>query len=111
MKDTIHEAGLHSAAKMYAAEYGEGKLSRREFLTRTTALGVSAAACGGSKPEPASQASVDDLVDDGNKAPARKSPPSSPLVKEALSNSARLAGATPSVSPRTLVAGNPGTWT
>jgi len=47
MKDMIHEDGLHSAAKMYAAEYAEGKLSRREFLTRSTALGVSAAAAYG----------------------------------------------------------------
>lgn len=47
MKDMIHEDGLHSAAKMYVAEYAEGKLSRREFLTRTTALGVSAAAAYG----------------------------------------------------------------
>jgi peptide/nickel transport system substrate-binding protein len=47
MKDMIHEAGIHSAAKMYVAEYSEGKLSRREFLTRTTALGVSAAAAYG----------------------------------------------------------------
>lgn len=34
----------HPAAKMYADEYKAGKLSRREFLTRSTALGVSAAA-------------------------------------------------------------------
>ena len=47
MKDILHEAGLHSAAQMYASEYAEGKLSRREFLTRTTALGVSAAAAYG----------------------------------------------------------------
>lgn len=47
MKDMIDEAGVHSAAKMYVAEYAEGKLSRREFLTRTTALGVSAAAAYG----------------------------------------------------------------
>lgn len=47
MKDMIHEAGLHSAAQMYASEYAEGKLSRREFLTRTTALGVSTAAAYG----------------------------------------------------------------
>lgn len=47
MKDMIHEAGLHSAAQMYASEFAEGKLSRREFLTRTTALGVSAAAAYG----------------------------------------------------------------
>jgi peptide/nickel transport system substrate-binding protein len=47
MKDMTHEAGLHSAAQMYASEYADGKLSRREFLTRTTALGVSAAAAYG----------------------------------------------------------------
>ncbi len=35
---------VHPAAKMYAAEVRAGLLSRREFLTRTTALGVSAAA-------------------------------------------------------------------
>jgi Tfp pilus assembly protein PilF len=45
--------------------------------------GLASFGCGGSKPEPASQASVDELVDEGNKAPARKSPPGSPLVKEA----------------------------
>ena len=30
--------GLHAAAIMYAEEHKAGKLSRREFLTRTTAL-------------------------------------------------------------------------
>ncbi|QDC09655.1 ABC transporter substrate-binding protein [Oceanicola sp. D3] len=34
---------VHSAARMYAAEHLEGKLDRREFLTRATALGVTAA--------------------------------------------------------------------
>jgi peptide/nickel transport system substrate-binding protein len=34
----------HPAAEMYAEEYKAGKLSRREFLTRATALGVGAAA-------------------------------------------------------------------
>ncbi len=43
MKDITQEPALHSAAQMYVAEYAEGKLSRREFLTRTTSLGVSAA--------------------------------------------------------------------
>jgi peptide/nickel transport system substrate-binding protein len=47
MKDLIQGAGIHSAAKMYAEEYVGGKLSRREFLTRSTALGVSAAAAYG----------------------------------------------------------------
>jgi peptide/nickel transport system substrate-binding protein len=34
----------HKAAKMYAEELKAGKLSRREFLARTTALGVTTAA-------------------------------------------------------------------
>lgn len=42
MKDTFETTALHPAAKMYAAEVQSGKLSRREFLVRTTALGVSA---------------------------------------------------------------------
>ncbi len=33
----------HPAAKMYADEHEAGDLSRREFLARTTALGVTAA--------------------------------------------------------------------
>jgi len=46
----IHQteiAGLHPAAGMFADEHRAGRLSRREFLTRTTALGVSAAAAYG----------------------------------------------------------------
>ncbi len=35
---------IHPAAEMYAKEFKAGQLSRREFLARTTALGVSAAA-------------------------------------------------------------------
>ncbi len=35
---------VHPAAKMYAEEYKAGQLSRREFLVRSTALGMSAAA-------------------------------------------------------------------
>ncbi|QQA44537.1 ABC transporter substrate-binding protein [Pelagovum pacificum] len=38
---------IHPAAHMYAAEVAEGKLSRREFLTRATALGVSSVAAYG----------------------------------------------------------------
>jgi peptide/nickel transport system substrate-binding protein len=44
---TFHQMDLrvvHPAALMYAEECKAGQLSRREFLTRTTALGVSAAA-------------------------------------------------------------------
>jgi peptide/nickel transport system substrate-binding protein len=42
MTDTITPR-LHPAAGMYAAEFKAGLLSRREFLTRTTALGVATA--------------------------------------------------------------------
>ena len=37
----------HPAARMYAREVAEGRLTRREFLTRATALGVSATAAYG----------------------------------------------------------------
>ena len=43
MKDTFETETLHPGAVMYAAEVREGKLSRREFLVRSTALGVSTA--------------------------------------------------------------------
>ncbi len=38
---------VHSAARAYADEVAEGTLSRREFLTRATSLGVTAAAAYG----------------------------------------------------------------
>ena len=38
---------IHPAAKMYAREHLDGALSRREFLTRASALGVSAVAAYG----------------------------------------------------------------
>ncbi|MFU8881792.1 MAG: ABC transporter substrate-binding protein [Rhodobacterales bacterium] len=41
---SIETKQVHKAALMYADEYKSGKLSRREFLTRTTGLGVTAAA-------------------------------------------------------------------
>ncbi len=37
-----HSPRIHPAAKMHADEYAQGKISRREFLTRATALGVTA---------------------------------------------------------------------
>ncbi|MCU0827979.1 MAG: ABC transporter substrate-binding protein [Tabrizicola sp.] len=59
-------AGLHPAATMHAEEYRAGKLSRREFLTRSTALGVSAAAAYGliglSAPAQAQEAKVGGIV-------------------------------------------------
>ncbi|MDP3262985.1 MAG: ABC transporter substrate-binding protein [Tabrizicola sp.] len=47
MTKEMTAAGLHPAASMYAEELKAGKLSRREFLSRTTALGVSAVAAYG----------------------------------------------------------------
>ena len=44
---TMAKNTVHPAALMYASEVRTGQLSRREFLTRTTALGVSAAAAYG----------------------------------------------------------------
>lgn len=44
MSDTFtKDQAIHPAAKMYAKECLAGELSRREFLSRATALGVSAA--------------------------------------------------------------------
>ena len=40
----ITRRGVHPTAKMHADEYRAGKISRREFLARSTALGVSATA-------------------------------------------------------------------
>ncbi|QAX29459.1 ABC transporter substrate-binding protein [Leisingera sp. NJS204] len=45
--DTINGAPVHWAAKMHAEEVLDGKLDRREFLTRATALGVAASAAYG----------------------------------------------------------------
>ena len=45
--DTITGTAIHPAAKMYASEALAGKMDRREFLTRATALGVSASAAYG----------------------------------------------------------------
>ncbi|MCX7289120.1 MAG: twin-arginine translocation signal domain-containing protein, partial [Rhodobacterales bacterium] len=47
MTNTTQAAGLHPAAVMHAEEYAAGQISRREFLTRATAMGVSAAAAYG----------------------------------------------------------------
>ena len=47
MKDMNHMADVHPAAMMYADEVAAGTLSRREFLVRTTALGVSTVAAYG----------------------------------------------------------------
>lgn len=44
---TVNGTPIHPAALMYAREQKAGKLSRREFLSRATALGVSATAAYG----------------------------------------------------------------
>ncbi|MEM8632074.1 MAG: ABC transporter substrate-binding protein [Pseudomonadota bacterium] len=44
---TINGKPMHPAAKMYAQEFKDGKLSRREFLARSSALGLTTAACYG----------------------------------------------------------------
>ena len=43
-QSTQDQLQTHPAAEMYAREYKDGHLDRREFLVRATALGVSAAA-------------------------------------------------------------------
>ena len=52
ISDLLGECGftpesIHPVAQMYAEEHRAGKLSRREFLARTTALGVSSVAAYG----------------------------------------------------------------
>lgn len=44
---TINGKPIHAAAKMYAKDYRSGQLSRREFLARSSTLGVTAAAAYG----------------------------------------------------------------
>ncbi len=41
-KHTINGKPIHKLAKMYAGEFMEGKLSRREFMARSTSMGVTA---------------------------------------------------------------------
>ncbi|MBN7786632.1 ABC transporter substrate-binding protein [Ponticoccus gilvus] len=44
MTDTHSQDRVHPAAKLYAREFRAGQLGRREFLARTTALGLTAGA-------------------------------------------------------------------
>lgn len=44
MTHTTQTQQVHPAAKLYAKEFKEGHMDRREFLARTTMLGVSATA-------------------------------------------------------------------
>ena len=77
----IHQtesAALHPAAEMFAREHRAGKLSRREFMTRTTALGVSAAAAYGllglAAPAVAQDAPVGGILRVGMETRALKDP-------------------------------------
>ena len=69
---------LHPGAEMFVAEHRAGKLSRREFLTRTTALGVSAAAAYGliglNAPALAQDAQVGGILRVGMETKAQKDP-------------------------------------
>jgi peptide/nickel transport system substrate-binding protein len=71
-------ADLHPAAKMHAAEYAAGKISRREFLTRTTALGVTATSAYGLiglvAPARAQEAKVGGIVRCGMEVKGTKDP-------------------------------------
>jgi peptide/nickel transport system substrate-binding protein len=71
-------AVLHPAAEMYAAELAAGKLSRREFLSRTTAVGVSAAAAYGlmgiEAPAAAQEAKVGGILRVAMETRAQKDP-------------------------------------
>ena len=43
MTQSEHGTSLHPAARTYVTDYEAGRLSRREFMARTTALGITAA--------------------------------------------------------------------
>ena len=78
MTKTKATAGLHPAALMHADEFKAGKISRREFLTRSTALGVSAAAAYGliglSAPAKAQEAKVGGIIRCGMEVKGTKDP-------------------------------------
>ena len=71
-------ANLHPAAAMYANEFRTGQLSRREFMTRTTALGVSAVAAYGliglATPAAAQEAKVGGILRVAMETKAQKDP-------------------------------------
>ena len=47
MQNTTKSKNLHPVVEMYAKEHKEGHMDRREFMSRATALGVSATAAYG----------------------------------------------------------------
>jgi len=78
MIHTTNLEALHPAAGMYVEEHKAGKLSRREFLSRTTALGVSAVAAYGllglKAPVQAQEAKVGGILRVGMETKAQKDP-------------------------------------
>lgn len=72
------ETKLHPAATMYAQEVRDGKLSRREFMTRATALGVSTVAAYGllglEAPVAAQEAKVGGILRVAMETKAQKDP-------------------------------------
>lgn len=78
MTNTTRAAGLHPAAKMHADEYVAGQIDRREFLTRATALGVSAVAAYGmiglAAPAKAQEAKVGGVLRVGMEVKGTKDP-------------------------------------
>ncbi len=78
MTRTTESGALHPAAAMYANEYRAGQLSRREFLTRTTAMGVSAAVAynliGLATPAAAQEAKVGGILRVAMETKAQKDP-------------------------------------
>ncbi|MCB1344493.1 MAG: ABC transporter substrate-binding protein [Rhodobacteraceae bacterium] len=64
MKDVTETAlgRVHPAAEIYLRDHAAGKLSRREFLTRTTALGVAATAAYGMLGMIAPEARAEDMT-------------------------------------------------
>jgi peptide/nickel transport system substrate-binding protein len=77
-KDDRFGKGLHPAAIMHANELRAGKLSRREFLSRATAMGVGAAAAYGligvPAPATAQEASVGGIIRVGMEVKGTKDP-------------------------------------
>ncbi|MGV8987445.1 MAG: ABC transporter substrate-binding protein [Cypionkella sp.] len=78
MNDMTRTQPLHPAADMHLTELKAGKLDRREFLTRTTALGVSAVAAYGllglNAPVRAEEAKVGGILRVGMETKAQKDP-------------------------------------
>ena len=77
-KDEPMGQGLHPAAIMHANDLRAGKVSRREFLSRATAMGVGAAAAYGliglPAPAVAQEASVGGIIRVGMEVKGTKDP-------------------------------------